>query len=180
MLWNGFLADAIAWQLLLVPAILVAAKLGYPRIRWWMIWLLAAMLGWLLSVGYFLAFPPDMGFGQAAARILGWLPLLPVVGIFSGVWFVREWRGSRGARVVTIALLAFAIALPLTACVRWISEEQARRIATEELQRRGFANFHVGEEERTWDGWTVHAELSTKETCPVHLSRSGFCSGMGG
>jgi hypothetical protein len=48
--------------ILIVPAALIALKLGYPQIRWWMILLAASALGWSVSVAYFRVFPPNMGF----------------------------------------------------------------------------------------------------------------------
>lgn len=60
MQWNAYLADAIAWLILVVPAALVALKLGYPQIRWWMILLAAAVLSWFFSVAYFRAFPMNI------------------------------------------------------------------------------------------------------------------------
>jgi hypothetical protein len=66
------------------------------------------------------------------------------------------------------------------ACFRWLPEEQAREIASEELKGRGFTDFEVREIQKTWDGWTVYAEIPNHPSYPVFLSRSGFCTGIGG
>ena len=180
MQWNAYLADAIAWLILVVPAALIALKLGFPKTRWWMILLAAAVLSWFVSVGYFWAFPPNMGFGAALARIFGWATMLPLVGLFSLIWLVKGLRGARGTQLVAAILVVTAFALPIVACFRWLPEEEARKIAQDELKRSGFTHFELRDTEKTWDGWTVYADVPNYPRYPVFLSRSGFCSGMGG
>ena len=180
MQWNAYLADAIAWLILIVPAALIALKLGYPQIRWWMILLAASVLGWFVSVAYFRAFPPNMGFGAALAGMFGWATMLPWLGLLSLMGFVKGLRGARTTRVIAALLVLTAVGLPVVACFRWLPEEQALEIAREELKGRGFSGFEVREIQKTWDGWTVYAEVPNHPRYPVFLSRSGFCSGTGG
>ena len=180
MQWNAYLADAIAWLILVVPAALIALKLGLPQIRWWMILLAAPVLSWLVSVGYFWAFPPNMGFGAALAMMFGWATMLPLLGLFSVIWLVKGFRRARGTRFVAAMLVLAALALPTAACFRWLPEEEAKEIAREELRRSGFTQFEVRDTQKTWDGWTVYADVPNHPKYPVFLSRSGFCSGMGG
>jgi len=180
MQWNAYLADALAWLIVVIPATLIALKLGYQKIRWWMIFVATLLLSWIVSVGYFQAFPPNMGFGAVLAWMFGWATMLPLLGVFSIVWNAKRWRGTTLARLLVVLLAVIALALPITACFRWLPEEAAKTIAREELMRNGYTEFEVGDAKRTWDGWTVYAELPNGQRYPVYLSRSGFCSGMGG
>lgn len=180
MQWNAYLADAMAWLILVVPASLIALKLGFPQIRWWMILLAAPVLSWVVSVGYFWAFPPNMGSGAALAMMFGWATMLPLLGLFSLVGLVKGFRGARGTQFVAAMLFLTTLALPIAAGFRWLPKEQAEEIAREELQRSGFIEFEVRDTQKTWDGWTVYADVPNHPKYPVFLSRSGFCSGMGG
>lgn len=179
MQWNAYLADAIAWQLLLVPAALIAAKVGYPTLKWRIIWMAAAVLSWLVSIACCWAFFPDMEFEAALARSFGWITMLPLVGILSGFWIIRKWRGSRGARGAAILFLVIAIALPIAASFRWIPEKDAKMFAFEIL-RKHHVNYRVGSAERTWAGWTVNVEFPNRKPYRVYLSRRGTCTGIGG
>jgi hypothetical protein len=179
MQWNAYFAEAIAWQLLLFPAALIAAKVGCPTVKWWFIWLAAAALSWLVSITWTWALFPDKEFEMALARTFGWFTMLPLVGIFSGLWMFQKWRGSRVARVVAISLFVTAIALPIVACFRWIPEEEAKMLAFEEL-RKHYVGYRVDSAERTWDGWTVTVEFPNRKLYRVYLSRSGYCTGVGG
>lgn len=180
MSWNGYLSEAFAWDLLILAAALVAMKIAFPATRWWIIGLVAAGLSWVVSVAYFTAFPPDNGFGAILAALFGWFTMLPILALFSLVWFIRPIRGAKAMKVAMIALFAVAASLPVIACFRWIPEQDAKAIAAEELESKGFVGFDIGEAQRTWAGWTINARLSTKEFYPITLSRSGFCTGTGG
>jgi len=83
MQWNAYLANSFAWLFLLIPASLVTAKIGFPKIPWWILWLSTSVLSWLVTLGYFWAFPPDNGFGTVFGHLFGWGFMLPVLGIFS-------------------------------------------------------------------------------------------------
>ena len=85
MQWNAYLADAFALLIVVIPAALVALKLGFREIRWWMVFLAAPVLSWMVSVGYIWAFPPNTGYGTALAMMFGWATMLPVLGLFSVV-----------------------------------------------------------------------------------------------
>lgn len=180
MQWNAYLANSIAWLILVVPAALIALKLGFPQIRWWIILLAAPVLSWFVSVGYFWAFPPNMGFGATLAMMFGWATMLPLLGLFSLISRVKRFRGAKGTRFVATVLVVMTFALPIGACFRWLPEDQAREIALEELQRSGFTKVEIRDTQKTWDGWTVYADVPNYPRYPVFLSRSGFCSGMGG
>ena len=118
-----------------------------------------------------------MEFEAGLARTFGWITMLPLVGIFSGFWMFRKWRGSRSARGVAISLFVTAIALPIVACFRWIPEEDAKMFAFDEL-RKIYVGYRVDSAERTWDGWTVTVEFPNRQPCRVYLSRSGYCTGV--
>ena len=180
MSWNQYLPEAFAWDLLVLPGALVAAKIAFPRTRWLVVWLVAAGLSWIVSVSYFSAFPADNGFGAVIARLFGWMTMLPVVALFSLSWFIRPLHGTRAAKIVMITPFVIAVLLPVIACFRWIPEREAKIVAMEELKARGFVDFHISDAKRTWAGWTISARLATKESYPVTLSRSGFCTGTGG
>jgi hypothetical protein len=176
---NAYFADAIAWQVLLIPAALIAAKIGYPTVKWWFIWLAAAAFSWVVAVTLNWAYFPDMEFEAGLARIFGWITMLPLVGIFSGFWMFRNWRGSRGARGAAISFLVIALALPIAACFRWIPEEDAKMFAFE-IFRKHYVGYRVEGAERTWEGWTVNVEFPNRKLYRVYLSRSGTCTGIGG
>lgn len=179
MKWNGFLADALLWQLLLLPAVLVAAKIGFPQLRWWVVVLLAAALGWLVQQAFFWAYPPEMGLADAAALMFGWITALPVVAALAPLWLIKRWRGTRPPQIAAGLLLTLAIALPAIACFRWIPEEEAKALAADRLREVRQVPFTFTEAERTWDGWTIHADVGGSDY-PVYLSRSGAWLGNGG
>ena len=181
MQWNEYLAVAISWMIVLIPLALITCKLGYSSIRWRTIWLAALILSWMVSVGYFWAFPPDNGFASVLARMFGWLTMMPVLGFLSLLLtLARRWSDSKGARIVAILLTLLVFALPISACFRWLPEIEAKKIATQELMNRGHTEFTIGHAQRTWDGWTIHVTLPSAADYPVYLSRSGFISGIGG
>lgn len=180
MQWNAYLADSFAWLFLIIPAALAAAKLGFPMIAWWILWLVAAILGWFISFGYFWAFPPDNGSAAILGTLLGWLAILPFFGIFSVVWFVPRWHGAATPKVVTILLASASFALPIGTCFRRIPEFEAEGIAERELRRMDFRNYEITDVRKTWDGWSILFKLADGTQYPVFLSRSGYCTGMGG
>jgi hypothetical protein len=181
MQWNQYLADAFMMLLFTVPACLVAAKLAYSEIPWKVIWLATAVLSWIVSNAILWAFPPNNGFAGAVMLFTGWIYMLPILGVFSLVYLLmRRWRGSRGARAAAVGFFALTVVLPVAGCLRWIPESKAREVASYELQNRGHSEFEIRTAQRTWDGWILHVALPGQSDYPVYLSRSGFCSGMGG
>lgn len=114
------------------------------------------------------------------AGMFGWATMLPLLGLLSLMGFVKGLRGARVTRVIAAMLVLTAVGLPVVACFRWLPEEQALEVAREELKGRGFTGSDVREIQKTWDGWTVYAEIPNHPRYPVFLSRSGFCTGVGG
>lgn len=181
MQWNQYLADAFMMLLLTIPACLVAAKLAYPKLPWTVIRLVTPVLSWIVGNAILWAYPPDNGFAGAVMLFTGWVYMLPILGVFSLVYpALRRWSGSRGARAVAVGFSVLTVALPVVGCFRWIPEPKAREVASHELQKRGHSEFDIRGAERTWDGWILHVALPDQSDYPVYLSRSGFCSGMGG
>jgi hypothetical protein len=181
MEWNQYLADAFMMLLLTVPACLVAAKLAYPKLAWTVIILATPAFSWIVANAILWAHPPDNGFAGAVMFLTGWIYMLPILGVFWLIYLpMRRWSGSHGARGAMVGLFVLTVALPVAACFRWIPESKAREAASYELRNRGHSEFKIRDAERTWDGWTLHVTLSDQVDYPVYLSRSGFCSGMGG
>ncbi|MEI6916160.1 MAG: hypothetical protein WCL39_13575 [Armatimonadota bacterium] len=181
MQWNQYLADAFTMLLLTIPACLVAAKLAYPKLPWTAILLATPVLSWIVGNAILWAYPPDNGFAGAVMLFTGWVYMLPILGVFSLVYLpLRRWSGSRGARAVAVGFSVLTLALPVVGCFRWIPESKAREVASYEIRKRGHSEFVIRGAERTWDGWILHVALPDQSDYPVYLSRSGFCSGMGG
>jgi hypothetical protein len=181
MQWNQYLANAFMMLMLTIPACLLAAKLACPRLPWLVIFVAILVMSWIVSNSILWAYPLDNGFASVVIYLMGWVYMIPIFGVFSLFYIpMRRWSGSQGAHIVTAGLLFLTVALPVSACFRWIPLSKAKEAASHELRNHGHANFRILHAKRTWDGWILHVTLPSQIDYPVYLSRSGFCTGMGG
>lgn len=177
---NGYLAEALIWLILIIPAALIALKLSYPKVPWWTIILPTPVLSWVIMVGAIGAYAPDNGMSSLVTLMIGWAYMPPFLALFSLNYLIKPLRGSKPAKILAVLLVLTAVVLPISAGYRWLPEAQAVEIAREELQEAGFTNFEIVQTQKTRDGWTIIAELPNHSHYPVYLSRSGFVTARGG
>lgn len=182
MRWNQYLSEALSTLLfLVVPAFLVTLKLAYPKIPTKVIWGVAGILSWITGNLSLWAFPPENGFASAVMLLFGWVYILVPLGLCFLIYLpLRKWSGARVFLVFAIFLLVLSVWLPVSACFRWMPEPEARDIAIKEVQKRGIFDGEIHRVQRTHEGWTIFVKAPNRELFPVYLSRSGFCTGMGG
>ncbi len=176
---NSFLSDSFATWFLIAPVGLVALKIGFPLIRWWMICISALVFGSLATIGMRWAFPPEKLFGAVIDTLLGSLLILPFLSVFSTLCVVRKWHGTRMAKTAALVSGLTLFAFPVTACFRWLPEYEVRSVAERTLRERGAKEFSVRNTWRTREGWTVGYRFAHGETHLLYLSRSGSFAGFG-
>lgn len=183
---NAYFADAIQLLLVLAPFTLALIALRFPRIPWWILCLSVPFLGLLLIRGYFFAsHPPNMAFG-VSVQLMGMSAVFFSSSLVFGlialvVRFSHDGVENRTAlKVATLASILVCIALPVSACLRWVPESQARKVAGDVLASEGYGRFEFEHIERTWSGWRMGVSLPGYKDYSVRLSRSGLYTGAGG
>ncbi|MGC4015631.1 MAG: hypothetical protein QM755_14085 [Luteolibacter sp.] len=182
---NEYLANALLGVWFLSALTLLSVKLRWSAIPWKILWAIAPAVSWLLLNLALVAEPPDNGFGAMVTFFLGWFYLLPVFGVWVGIyWLLKKMRirfeGGTLARNLFPSLVGISITAFIVAHFMWTPRTQveaaARRIAVDQK----WGNVSKLQAHRTWAGWTVDLDAEVGNGYPIFFSRAGKVMGWGG